>query len=91
MSEKTKIIMKKCKICGMEREQLTCKGCKQAVCAEHSVRMANENICAECCTENEYRASVRESDPDAAWTLGLDEHPENYQDSCYCDTCRSYN
>lgn len=41
-------------------------------------------------THEEFSEWVRENDPAHAWTLGLEEHPGNYDGPCHCDLCLSY-
>jgi hypothetical protein len=38
-------------------------------------------------TPDEFRESFKKDYPDQAWTVGLEEHPENHDGPCACDEC----
>ena len=80
----------RCVVCGNLSEKDACNKCKKRPCEEDAFVLNKELICSECITEDEFRAWVGETCPEAVHTLEWDEHPEDFEDPCFCSTCRSY-
>ena len=66
-----------------------CNKCYKGACEEHLFEFEEKNICTECITWNDYYQWVTETNPDAVHTLDWDEHPEDYDEICFCTECRS--
>ncbi len=41
-------------------------------------------------TWNEYKKEIKKHYPEYYHTLEWDEHPEDFDEPCFCATCRSY-
>lgn len=79
----------RCVACGNLSEKDACNKCKKRPCEECLFVLSGENICSECLTEDEFRLWVGETCPEAVPTLEWDEHPEGFEDPCFCSECRS--
>lgn len=64
----------------------------QSIQRYNSLEARHEHLVSIVAGEEEMltRDYVARERPDFLWTWDLDEHPENYDKECYCETCRSY-